>query len=97
VDDNWWALRLTVFLDLGYTSSADCKLIASGRPEGGVQATSDAMGLIYFFLYWVSPPIVYDQFIGSSLWEFVFLDTKSALRLFMKFTPKELPKVKRLI
>ena len=38
-------------LDLGYTSSADCKLIASIGPEGGsdnciVQATADGMGLI---------------------------------------------------
>ena len=38
-------------LDLGYTSSADCKLIASVGPEGGsttcmVQATEDGMGLI---------------------------------------------------
>ena len=39
-------------LDLGYTSSADCKLIASVRPEGGcdpqlcrAQATLDGMGL----------------------------------------------------
>ena len=40
------------FLDLGYTSTADCKLIASvGPPEGGsdtciVQPTPDGMGLI---------------------------------------------------
>ena len=40
-------------LDLGYTSSSDCKLIASVGPEGGsnittcnVQATPDGMGLI---------------------------------------------------
>ena len=38
-------------LDLGYTSSADCKLIASVEPEGGsmiciVQATPDGMGLV---------------------------------------------------
>ena len=37
--------------DLGYTSSSDCKLIASVGPEGGsttcnVQATPDGMGLI---------------------------------------------------
>jgi hypothetical protein len=41
-------------LDLGYTSSADCKLIASvGPPEGGydickVQATPDGMGLAIY-------------------------------------------------
>ena len=42
-------------LDLGYTSSVDCKLIASVRMEGGyntgngmVQATADGMGLIIF-------------------------------------------------
>ena len=40
-------------LDLGYTSSADCKLIASVRLEGGsnvckVLATPDGMGLIIF-------------------------------------------------
>jgi len=40
-------------LDLGYTSSADCKLIASVRPEGGceickIQATPDGMGLTIF-------------------------------------------------
>ena len=40
-------------LDLGYTSSADCKLIASVRPEGGcdtciVQATPDDMGLAIY-------------------------------------------------
>ena len=40
-------------LDLGYTSSADCKLIASVGPEGGsdtciVQATPDGMGLTIF-------------------------------------------------
>ena len=40
-------------LDLGYTSSADCKLIASVEPEGGsdtciVQATPDGMGLTIF-------------------------------------------------
>ena len=40
-------------LDLGYTSSADCKLIASVELEGGsntclVQATPDGMGLIIF-------------------------------------------------
>ena len=40
-------------LDLGYTSSADCKLIASVGPEGGcniciVQATPDDMGLTIF-------------------------------------------------
>jgi hypothetical protein len=38
-------------LDLGYTSSADCKLIASVRLEGEsitclVQATPDGMGLV---------------------------------------------------
>ena len=38
-------------LDLGYTASADCKLIASVGPEGGsdaclFQATPDGMGLI---------------------------------------------------
>ena len=42
--------RISV-LDLGYTSSADCKLIASVELEGGfftcmVQATEDGMGLI---------------------------------------------------
>ena len=41
------------FLDLGYTSSADCKLIASLRPEGGsdtciVQATTDGKGLAIY-------------------------------------------------
>ena len=41
--------RISV-LDLGYTSSADCKLIASVGVEGGfvdvkVQATTDGMGL----------------------------------------------------
>ena len=40
-------------LDLGYTLSADCKLIASIAPEGGsiickVQATPDGMGLTIF-------------------------------------------------
>ena len=43
-------------LDLGYTSSADCKLIASVRLDGGdskthhlaVQATLDGMGLVIF-------------------------------------------------
>ena len=40
-------------LDLGYTSSVDCKLIASVGREGGsdscmVQATPDGMGLIIF-------------------------------------------------
>ena len=40
-------------LDLGYTSSADCKLIASVELEGRyitctVQATPDGMGLIIF-------------------------------------------------
>jgi hypothetical protein len=40
-------------LDLGYTSSADCKLVASVGLEGGykaftVQATPDGMGLIIF-------------------------------------------------
>jgi hypothetical protein len=40
-------------LDLGYTSNADCKLIASVRPRGGsdtciVQATPDGMGLIIY-------------------------------------------------
>ena len=40
-------------LDLGYTSSADCKLIASVEPEGGsdtciVQATPDGMGMTIF-------------------------------------------------
>jgi hypothetical protein len=40
-------------LDLGYTSSADCKLITSVGPEGGfdicrVQATPDGMGLAIF-------------------------------------------------
>jgi hypothetical protein len=42
-------------LDLGYTSSADCKLIASVRPEDGcdirscrAQATPDGMGLTIF-------------------------------------------------
>ena len=40
-------------LDLGYTSNADCKLIASVGPEGGsdvclVQATPDGMGLVIF-------------------------------------------------
>ena len=43
---------ISVF-DLGYTSSADCKLIASIRPEGGsytciVQATPDGMGLAIY-------------------------------------------------
>ena len=38
-------------LDLGYTSSSDCKLIASVGPEGrsttcNVQATPDGMGPI---------------------------------------------------
>jgi hypothetical protein len=41
-------------LDLGYTSSADCKLIASVGTEGRykpckVQATPDGMGLTIFF------------------------------------------------
>ena len=40
-------------LDLGYTSSADCKLIASVEPEGGsdtciVQPTPDGMGLAIY-------------------------------------------------
>ena len=43
-------------LDLGYTSSADCKLIASVGLDGGdskthhlaVQATPDGMGLVIF-------------------------------------------------
>ena len=40
-------------LDLGYTSSADCKLIASIRPEGGsdtciVQPTPDGKGLAIY-------------------------------------------------
>ena len=40
-------------LDLGYTSSADCKLIASVGPEGGsntclVQPTPDGMGLVIY-------------------------------------------------
>ena len=42
-------------LDLGYSSSADCKLVASVRPEGGcdiqdcrAQATPDGMGLTIF-------------------------------------------------
>jgi hypothetical protein len=43
---------ISVF-DLGYTSSADCKLIASVGPEGGsddcvVQATPDGMGLTIY-------------------------------------------------
>ena len=43
-------------LDLGYTSSADCKLIASVRLKGSynsclVQATPDGMGLIIFSSY----------------------------------------------
>ena len=47
--------RISV-LDLGYTSSADCKLIASVKLEGGsdfcrahhVQTTPDGMGLIIY-------------------------------------------------
>ena len=42
-------------LDLGYSSSTDCKLVASVRPEGGcdiqdcrAQATPDGMGLTIF-------------------------------------------------
>ena len=43
-------------LDLGYTSSADCNVIASVGLEGDdkdviVQATSDGMGLIIFSTY----------------------------------------------
>jgi len=41
-------------LDLGYTSSSDCKLIASVVPEGGiddfvVHTTPDGMGLVIYF------------------------------------------------
>ena len=44
--------NISVF-DLGYTSTADCKLIASVEPEGGsedflVQTTPDGMGLTIY-------------------------------------------------
>ena len=47
-----WSSGISV-LDLGYTSSADCKLIVSVGLEGGfniylVQATPDGVGLIIF-------------------------------------------------
>ena len=47
------AQRLGVW-DLGYLSSADCKLIASvesGDCLGGVQATPDGMGLVIYTFY----------------------------------------------
>ena len=47
------AQRLGVW-DLGYLSSADCKLIASvesGDCLGGVQATPDGMGLVIYMFY----------------------------------------------
>ena len=77
-------------LHLGYTSSADCKLVASVKPKGGcnirvcrAQATPDGMGLTIFRLMRKSTPIwsliilVYGEF-------FFFRNSFSVYEIYLK-------------
>jgi hypothetical protein len=74
-------------LDLGYTSSADCKLVASVVPEGGsyscmIQTTSDGMGLT---IYSSNGQVHLYMLLRVSSIVNLFLEIPA---LFMKFTPK---------
>ena len=87
MDDTLWA-RDEIFI-LGYTSSADCKLISSVGVEGIktciVQATLDGMGLTIFSLTaWVGL-YIYGHLV---YWSMVYYFYIEKIVLFMKFTPE---------
>ena len=67
-------------LDLGYTSSADCKLIASVALSHTwtVQVASDGMGLLVFLEQFVSPPL-YNHLVFWSMVNSFFRFGKSSI------------------